>query len=88
MPFTGSTTGSLRGGGSSIFSDDTGGTVAGAALGVVDPDPCCIAAGLSRLRSREDVRNQLSIITNQWDSGECCVFIGLIHMKIARKNTA
>lgn len=89
MPFTGSTTGSLRGGGSSILSDVTGGTVVGAALGVDDPDPCCIATGLSRYRSHEGIRSQLRIITNYWNFTEGCALSELIRIKSAHdKRTA
>lgn len=89
MPFTGSTTGSLRGGGSSIFSDVTGGTVVGAALGVDDPDPCCIATGLSRYRSHEGIRSQLRIITNYWNFTEGCALSEIIRIKSSHeKRTA
>lgn len=89
MPFTGSTTGSLRGGGSSILSDVIGGTVVGAALGVDDPDPCCIATGLSRYRSHEGIRSQLRIITNYWNFTEGCALSELIRIKSAHeKRTA
>lgn len=65
------------------MSDVTGGTVVGAALGVDDPDPCCIATGLSQCRSHGDIRSQLRIITNYWNFTEGCALSEIIRIKSA-----